>query len=168
MALSNKFNSLLVTTGNKSELAVGYSTIYGDMCGGFSIIKDLYKTEVFNITKWRNKNYTKLCLHKFYDIIPINIIEKEPTAELKFNQKDSDSLPSYDILDKILYYLIEKNLSLSQIEKKGLKKTLILKVWNMITNSEYKRFQSTIGPKVSSMSFDSERRFPLVNKFEID
>ena len=168
MALSNKFNSLLVTTGNKSELAVGYSTIYGDMCGGFSIIKDLYKTEVFNITKWRNKNYTKLCLHKFHDIIPINIIEKEPTAELKFNQKDSDSLPSYDILDKILFYLIEKNLSLKQIEKKGFKKKLIFEIWNMIRKSEYKRFQSVIGPKVSSMSFDSERRFPLVNKFNLN
>ena len=168
MALSNKFGSLLLTTGNKSEFAVGYSTIYGDMCGGFSILKDVYKSEVFMLSKWRNKVYTEICLNKEKGLIPQNIILKEPTAELRFNQKDTDSLPSYDILDEILYLLIEKNLGLSDLEKKGYDKGLVIKIWKMLTNSEFKRFQSIVGPKVSSMSFDSERRFPLVNKFLLE
>ena len=168
MALSNKFGSLLLTTGNKSELAVGYSTIYGDMCGGFSILKDVYKSEVFMLSKWRNNIYTEICLNKEKGLIPQNIISKEPTAELRFNQKDTDSLPSYDILDEILYLLIEKNLGLSDIEKKGFNKGLVIKIWKMLKNSEFKRFQSIIGPKVSPMSFDSERRFPIVNKFLLE
>jgi len=168
MALSNKFGSLLLTTGNKSELAVGYSTIYGDMCGGFSILKDVYKSEVFMLSKWRNKIYTEICLNKEKGLIPQNIILKEPTAELRFNQKDTDSLPSYDILDEILYLLIEKNLGLSDLEKKGYDKGLVIKIWKMLKNSEFKRFQSIVGPKVSSMSFDSERRFPIVNKFLLE
>tara|TARA_B100000989_G_scaffold290944_2_gene264793 strand:- start:92 stop:1750 length:1659 start_codon:yes stop_codon:yes gene_type:complete len=168
MAISNKFNSLLITTGNKSELAVGYSTIYGDMCGGYSIIKDVYKTEVKKLSEYRNLNYTKLCHLKKYNIIPKNIIKKEPTAELRFNQKDSDSLPSYKVLDKILFYLIEKNMSLQEIEDLGFEKIIILDVWNLIKNSEFKRYQSVLGPKISMMSFDSERRFPIINKFKID
>ena len=168
MAISNKFNSMLITTGNKSELAVGYSTIYGDMCGGYSIIKDLYKSDVYRISRWRNKNFTPLCKCKFLNIIPKNIITKEPTAELKFNQKDRDYLPSYDILDNILYCIIDENLSLSEIIKKGFEKKLIIKIWKMILRSEYKRFQSVIGPKVSKMNFDSDRRFPIVNRFKID
>ena len=168
MALSNKFGSLLLTTGNKSEFAVGYSTIYGDMCGGFSILKDVYKSEVFMLSKWRNNIYTELCLNKEKGLIPQNIIFKEPTAELRFNQKDTDSLPSYDILDEILYLLIEKKLGLSDLEKKGFKKELVIKIWGMLKNSEFKRFQSVVGPKVSSMSFDSERRFPMVNKFTLE
>ena len=168
MALSNKFGSLLLTTGNKSEFAVGYSTIYGDMCGGFSILKDVYKSEVFMLSKWRNNIYTEICLNKEKGLIPQNIILKEPTAELRFNQKDTDSLPSYDILDEILYLLIEKNLGLSDLEKKGFNKGLVIKIWKMLKNSEFKRFQSIIGPKVSPMSFDSERRFPIVNKFLLE
>lgn len=165
MALSNKFNSLLVSTGNKSELAVGYSTIYGDMSGAFSIIKDLYKTEVFGLSSWRNKNYTDLCLTKKKNLIPLSIIEKEPTAELRDDQKDSDSLPPYETLDKILYFLIDKNLGLKQIESMGFNKKLILHVWNLILKSEYKRFQSPPGTKLSSMSFGEDRRFPIMNKF---
>ena len=168
MAMSNKLGSILITTGNKSELAVGYSTIYGDMCGGYSIIKDLYKSDVYRLSKWRNKNLTSLCKCKLLNIIPKNIITKEPTAELKFNQKDSDFLPSYDILDNILYCIIDENLSLSEIIKKGFEKKLIIKIWKMIMRSEYKRFQSVIGPKVSKMNFDSDRRFPIVNRFKID
>ena len=168
MAMSNKLGSILITTGNKSELAVGYSTIYGDMCGGYSIIKDLYKSDVYRLSKWRNKNLTSLCKSKLLNIIPKNIITKEPTAELKFNQKDTDFLPSYDILDNILYCIIDENLSLSEIIKKGFEKKLIIKIWKMIMRSEYKRFQSVIGPKVSKMNFDSDRRFPIVNRFKID
>ena len=167
MSLSSKFNCLLLTTGNKSELSVGYSTIYGDMCGGFSILKDIYKTEVFKLCQWRNKNLSDISLLKKLELIPQNIIVKEPTAELRENQKDSDSLLSYDILDKILYLLIDENMSLKKIEKKGFNKTDIKNLWKMITSSEYKRFQSSLGPKVSGMNFDNDRRFPIVNKFQI-
>ncbi len=168
MAMSNNFSSILITTGNKSELAVGYSTIYGDMCGGYSILKDIYKSDVYKLSMWRNKHFTSLCKSKFLNIIPNNIITKEPTAELKFDQKDSDFLPPYDILDNILYSIIDENLSLNEIIKKGFEKNLITRIWNMIMSSEYKRFQSVIGPKVSKMNFDSDRRFPIVNRFRID
>tara|TARA_Y100001954_G_C15560806_1_gene478546 strand:- start:45 stop:737 length:693 start_codon:yes stop_codon:yes gene_type:complete len=165
MALSNKFNSLLLTTGNKSELLVGYSTLYGDMCGGFSLLKDLYKTEVNELSEWRNRNISKRFKINKKDIIPLNILLKEPTAELKFNQKDSDTLPSYDILDKILYLLIDKNKDLKTIVKKGFKEKIVRKIWEMVKNSEFKRFQSALGPKVSEMSLDRDRRFPITNKF---
>ena len=167
MAISNKFNSLLITTGNKSELAVGYSTLYGDMCGGFSLIKDLYKTQVIELVKWRNNNIPKFCKIKKKKIIPENIILKDPSAELKDNQRDEDSLPKYSILDKILELLIDKNYDLQSIKKYGFNEKLIKKVWKMIKNSEFKRYQSSIGPKVSDMSFDKDRRFPITNKFLI-
>ncbi|PPR37473.1 MAG: Glutamine-dependent NAD(+) synthetase [Alphaproteobacteria bacterium MarineAlpha8_Bin1] len=165
MALSNKFNSLLLTTGNKSELLVGYSTLYGDMCGGFSLLKDLYKTEINELCKWRNKNTSNRFKINKKDIIPSNILLKEPTAELKFNQKDSDTLPSYDILDKILYLLIDKNKDLKTIMNKGFKEKIVRKIWKMVKNSEFKRYQSALGPKVSEMSLDRDRRFPITNKF---
>ena len=168
MAMSNKFNSILISTGNKSELAVGYSTIYGDMCGGFSILKDLYKTEVNELCDWRNNYYSEICLNPEIKIIPENILKKEPTAELKENQRDSDSLPPYKTLDKILYFLIEKNLSLEQIESKGFKRNLIKNIWDLIKKSEYKRYQSPPGTKLSSMSFDLDRRFPIINKFNLN
>ncbi len=167
MAISNKFNSLLITTGNKSELAVGYSTLYGDMCGGFSLIKDLYKSQVIKLTEWRNKNIAEEYRVKKINTIPNNIIIKEPTAELKPNQKDSDTLPNYDILDKILELIIDKRSDLSSVIKSGFNKRIIKKVWKMVKKSEYKRYQSAIGPKISEMSFDKDRRFPLTNKFVI-
>ena len=167
MSLSNKFKHLLITTGNKSELAVGYSTLYGDMCGGFSILKDLYKTEVFELAKWRNQSTNKYFLLKKKKLIPNNIILKEPTAELKENQKDSDSLPPYDILDKILYFLIDEGVSKDVIIKKGFEERLVNEIWNMLKNSEFKRYQSAIGPKVSRMNFDNDRRFPIVNDYKI-
>ena len=167
MSLSNKFNHLLITTGNKSELAVGYSTLYGDMCGGFSILKDVYKTEVFELAKWRNESTNKYFKFKKKKLIPINIILKEPTAELRENQKDSDSLPPYGILDKILYYLIDEGAPKDVIIKKGYEERLVNEIWNMIKKSEFKRYQSAIGPKVSRMSFDNDRRFPIVNDYKI-
>ena len=167
MALSNKFNQLLIATGNKSELAVGYSTLYGDMCGGFSLLKDVYKTEVFELANWRNINKSSFFLLKKKKLIPKNIIVKEPTAELKENQKDSDSLPPYDILDKILNYLIDQELSVKDILDKGFKKELINKVWVMLKKSEFKRYQSSIGPKISKMNFDNDRRFPIVNDYKL-
>ena len=167
MSISNKFNSLLITTGNKSELAIGYSTLYGDMCGGFSLIKDLYKTQVSELSKWRNTNVPDFCGLKKKGLIPESIILKEPSAELKLNQKDEDSLPKYSVLDKILELIIDKNYDLQSIKKYGFNEKLIKKIWNMLKNAEFKRYQSAIGPKISSMSFDKDRRFPITNKFKI-
>ena len=167
MSISNKFNSLLITTGNKSELAIGYSTLYGDMCGGFSLIKDLYKTQVFELSKWRNKIIPDFCNFKKKGLIPESIILKEPSAELKMNQKDEDSLPKYSVLDKILELIVDKNYDLQSIKKYGFNQRLIRRIWNMLKNAEFKRYQSAIGPKISSMSFDKDRRFPITNKFKI-
>ena len=116
MALSNKFNSLLIATGNKSEVSVGYSTLYGDMCGGFSLIKDIYKTQVIELVKWRNEYLPENTALKKLDLIPQNIITKEPTAELKLNQKDTDSLTRLEILDKILEFLIDKNYDIKKLK----------------------------------------------------
>lgn len=157
MTLSNDSSSLLLSTGNKSELACGYATLYGDMCGAFNPIKDLYKTQIYQLAKWRNS---------ISKVIPDNIIIKEPTAELRYNQKDSDSLPDYDILDKILYALIEDQKSVSQIIEQGFDKNLVNKVAKLFYNSEYKRRQSCIGPKISDMSFDKDRRYVIINKFK--
>ena len=165
MAISNKFDSLLLTTGNKSELLVGYSTLYGDMCGGFSLLKDLYKTQVIELSKWRNQNYLESFRVKKKNIIPNIIITKEPSAELKFNQKDSDTLPPYKILDKILDLLIDKNQDLKSIIKKGFNEEIVRRIWKMVKVSEFKRYQSALGPKVSEMSLDRDRRFPITNKF---
>ena len=167
MALSNKLNSLLITTGNKSELAVGYSTLYGDMCGGYSLLKDVYKTDVFELCRWRNKNTLSYFKVKRNNIIPEEILTKEPSAELKYNQKDSDLLPPYEILDKILSYLIDENRDVKFIIKKGFIKDDVMKIWKMIKNSEFKRYQSAIGPKVSKMTLSQDRRFPITNKFDL-
>ena len=167
MALSNKKKSLLVTTGNISELAVGYSTLYGDMCGGFSLLKDVYKTKVFELCEWRNKNILEEFNVKKLNVIPNEIITKEPTAELKFNQIDKDSLPAYNVLDGILELLIDEKRELEFIAKKGYSINLVRRVWKMIINSEFKRFQSAIGPKISGESLSGDRRFPITNKFEL-
>jgi NAD+ synthase len=166
MALSNKFGYLLLSTGNKSELAVGYATIYGDMCGAFNPLKDIYKTEVFALAKWRNKNIPAITIYQKLDIIPQNIITKAPTAELRENQKDSDSLPEYKILDKILYQLIEEEKSSDEIVKSGFEKVLVDNISKLLRNSEYKRKQAVIGTKISEKSFDKDRRYSLVNQFK--
>ncbi|MCE3254570.1 MAG: synthetase [Rickettsiaceae bacterium] len=166
MALSNKFGHLLLSTGNKSELAVGYATIYGDMCGAFNPLKDVYKTQVFELAKWRNNNIPTISLYKKTNLIPQNIITKEPTAELRENQKDSDSLPEYELLDKILHQLIEERKSVLEITKSGFDEALVKKVAKLLFRSEYKRKQSVLGVKVSEMSFDSDRRYPITNQFK--
>jgi NAD+ synthase len=152
MALSNTSGALLLSTGNKSELACGYATIYGDMCGAFNPIKDLYKTEVFELARLKS------------DVIPQNILTKEPSAELRENQKDSDSLPAYEILDKILFALIEEEKSVAEISK-NFETELVKKIAQLFYANEYKRKQSVIGPKISEMAFDLERRYPITNKF---
>ncbi len=166
MAMSNKFNELLITTGNKSEMATGYATIYGDMNGAFNPIKDLYKTQIFELAKWRNKNVPDLSIYNEKDLIPTSIIEKEPSAELAFDQKDSDSLPDYDTLDKILHKMIEEEKSVAIIIKEtGFDEDLVKKIAKLFYQNEYKRQQAVIGPKLSKMSFDRDRRYLITNKY---
>ena len=156
MALSNNSGALLLSTGNKSELACGYATLYGDMCGAFNPIKDFYKTRIYELCTWRN-------LEK--NTIPQNILTKAPTAELRENQKDSDSLPEYEILDQILFSLIEEQKSVAEIIAAGFEEVLVKKVTKLFYNSEYKRKQSCLGPRISEMAFGNDRRYPLTNKF---
>ena len=165
MAYSNKFGYMVITNGNKSEVSVGYSTLYGDMCGGFSVIKDLYKVDVYKLAEWRNDNYPSISLHKKKNIVPVNIITKAPTAELKPNQKDEDSLPPYEILDKILYELVEKESSVTDIVNLGFNEDTVIKVQGLLYNSEYKRRQSAPGVKVSERNFGLDRRYPITNRF---
>ena len=165
MAISNKIGKMLITTGNKSEVSVGYSTLYGDMNGGFNPIKDIYKTELYTLANWRNLNVPKNVLLTKKNIIPETIISKEPTAELRDNQKDSDSLPSYDQLDQILEGLVEYELSTNELEKKGFSRDEIKKVENLLYVSEYKRRQSAPGVKISLRNFGRDRRYPITNKY---
>jgi len=165
MAISNKKGKMLITTGNKSEVSVGYSTLYGDMNGGFNPIKDIYKTELYALANWRNNNLPNNILLDKKDVIPSSIISKEPTAELRDNQKDSDSLPPYDELDQILEGLVEYELSTSELEKKGYSREEIKKVENLLYVSEYKRRQSAPGVKISLRNFGRDRRYPITNKF---
>ena len=165
MAISNKKGKMLITTGNKSEVSVGYSTLYGDMNGGFNPIKDIYKTELYALANWRNINLPNNILLDKKDVIPASIISKEPTAELRDNQKDSDSLPPYNELDQILEGLVEYELSTSELEKKGFSREEIKKVENLLYVSEYKRRQSAPGVKISLRNFGRDRRYPITNKF---
>jgi NAD+ synthase len=167
MALSNNSGALLLSTGNKSELAVGYATIYGDMCGAFNPVKDLYKTQLYELAHWRNEHRPKISLHQKTEIIPHNILTKAPSAELRENQKDSDSLPEYEILDKILFALVDEQKSVAEIiqNHEELDAELVKKIAKLLYSSEYKRRQSVIGPKLSDMSFDKDRRYPITNKF---
>ena len=165
MAVSNKFGEMLLTTGNKSEVSVGYSTIYGDMAGGFNPIKDLYKTKVFEISKWRNKNHRPWMKGPPGSIIPDSIITKAPTAELRPNQKDSDSLPDYPDLDAILTILVDEDGSTSDCLKAGYNKSDVSKVEKLLYGSEYKRFQSAPGTRLSQRAFWLDRRYPIVNKW---
>ena len=158
MAVSNKFGEMLLTTGNKSEVSVGYSTIYGDMAGGFNPIKDLYKTKVFEISKWRNKNHRPWMKGPPGSIIPDSIITKAPTAELRPNQKDSDSLPDYPVLDAILTILVDEDGSTNDCLKAGYNKSDVSKVEKLLYGSEYKRFQSAPGTRLSQRAFWLDRR----------
>ncbi|MDB2415412.1 NAD+ synthase [Rickettsiales bacterium] len=157
MALSNKFGDMVLTTGNKSEMAVGYATLYGDMCGGYNVLKDLYKVDVFKLAKWRNESEGV--------IIPKNIITKPPTAELRPNQKDADSLPPYEVLDDILYRLIELKHSSEQIAEHGHPIEIVKHISNLVRKTEYKRFQAPPGVKITQLAFGKDRRYPITNKF---
>ena len=156
MALSNKFGNLVLATGNKSELAVGYCTLYGDMVGGYAVLKDVYKTIVFELAKYRNSISET-------PVIPERVITRPPSAELRPDQVDQDSLPSYDILDAILYSYIEEDMSQDDIIDKGFDAEVVKKVIRLVDMNEYKRRQGAIGPRISSRSYGRERRYPIVN-----
>ena len=165
MALSNRYGYMVLATGNKSEYAVGYSTLYGDMCGGYAPIKDVWKTDVFKLCNWRNENYSDLFKGPKGKVIPKNIINKAPTAELRDNQKDTDSLPEYNILDEILKSLVEDEISVEKIVSKGFDRKVVEKTAQLLARSEYKRFQAAPGPKVTNKAFGRDRRFPLTSGF---
>ncbi len=165
MALSNRYGYMVLATGNKSEYAVGYSTLYGDMCGGYAPIKDVWKTDVFKLCNWRNNNYSNLFKGPKSIVIPENIIKKAPTAELRDNQKDTDSLPEYNILDEILKSLVEDEISVEKIVAKGFDRQVVERTAQLLARSEYKRFQAAPGPKVTNKAFGRDRRFPLTSGF---
>jgi len=165
MAVSNKFGPMLVTTGNKSEVSVGYATLYGDMNGGFNPIKDLYKMQVFALSRWRNANRPKGALGPAGPVMPANVIEKPPTAELRPNQKDQDTLPPYEVLDAILMRLVEHEQSVPEIIAAGFAADTVRKVERMLYLAEYKRRQAAPGVKISERNFGRDRRYPITNRF---
>ena len=165
MAISNKFGLMVVTTGNKSEMSVGYATLYGDMNGGFNPVKDLYKTEVFRLSELRNAWKPEAGLGPEGEVIPRNVIVKPPTAELRENQKDQDSLPPYDMLDQILERLVEREEPIATIVAAGFERDTVLKVGRLLDLAEYKRRQAAPGVKVTLKNFGRDRRYPIVNRF---
>jgi NAD+ synthase len=165
MALSNQFGDLLVTTGNKSEMSVGYATLYGDMCGGYSVLKDIYKTEVYDLAIWRNANVPDGALGPAGFVIPQSSITKAPTAELRPNQTDQDSLPPYNVLDAILRGLVEEEASVERIVARGFARETVTTVQRMLYAAEYKRRQAPPGVKITRRSFGRDRRYPVTNAF---
>ncbi len=165
MAISNKFGAMVLTTGNKSEMSVGYATLYGDMNGGYNPIKDLYKTEVWAISRWRNENAPAGSLRPALDVIPERIITKIPTAELRPNQTDQDSLPPYEVLDDVLECLVEKEMALADIVARGHDEALVKRIERLLYVAEYKRRQAAPGVKVTEKNFGRDRRYPITNGF---
>ena len=165
MALSNKFGHMVLSTGNKSEMSVGYATLYGDMCGGYNVLKDVYKTTVFALSEWRNRNRPEGALGPPGRVVPQNIIDKPPSAELRPDQTDQDSLPPYDALDDILECLIEDELSVAEIAARGHEVETVERVWRMLDIAEYKRRQAPPGVKLTRRAFGRDRRYPIVNGY---
>ncbi|MGH7067919.1 MAG: NAD+ synthase [Acetobacteraceae bacterium] len=165
MALSNKFGDMLLTTGNKSEMSVGYATLYGDMCGGYSVLKDVYKTTVFALARWRNERIPLHALSLAREPIPERVIRKPPSAELKPNQTDQDTLPPYEVLDAILEGLIEGEQSVDALVARGFERATVLRVWRMLDRAEYKRRQAPPGVKITARAFGRDRRYPISNGF---
>ncbi|WP_212525324.1 NAD+ synthase [Actibacterium sp. MT2.3-13A] len=168
MAISNKFGEMLLTTGNKSEVAVGYATIYGDMAGGYNPIKDLYKTRVFETCRWRNGNHRDWMKGPAGEVIPPRVIDKPPSAELRADQKDEDSLPPYEDLDRILEMLVDEEDSVAGVVAEGFDRETVKKVERLLYTSEYKRFQSAPGARLTSRAFWLDRRYPIVNRWRDD
>ena len=165
MAVSNKLGAMVVTTGNKSEVSVGYATLYGDMNGGYNPIKDIYKMDVFALSDWRNKNTLSHGLGPKGEVIPQRIIDKPPSAELRSDQKDEDSLPPYEILDRILSALVEEEASFDEIVARGYDADTVKRIEHLLYVSEYKRRQSAPGPKIGFRNFGRDRRYPITNGF---
>jgi NAD+ synthase len=165
MALSNKFGEMLLTTGNKSEVAVGYCTIYGDMNGGFNPIKDLYKMRVFETCRWRNANHRDWMMGPGGVVIPARVIDKPPSAELRPDQRDEDSLPPYAILDRILDGLVDRDMSVADLVAEGFDRAVVKKVEQLVYLSEYKRFQAAPGTRLTRRAFWLDRRYPIVNRW---
>ena len=156
MAYSNKFGNILLNTTNKSEMAVGYGTLYGDLCGGLSVLADVYKTDVFKLARYINKDE---------EVIPENSITKPPSAELRPNQKDSDSLPDYDLLDQVLFQYIEKRMGPKSLIEMGFDEKLVKRILRLVNINEFKRFQTAPVLRVSPKAFGMGRRMPIVAKY---
>jgi NAD+ synthase len=165
MALSNKFGPMLLTTGNKSEMSVGYATIYGDMAGGYSVLKDIYKTTVFKLCEWRNTHHPRLSIGPKGPVMPQRVIDKPPTAELRDNQKDQDSLPPYDLLDRILLGLVEHERSAAELVADGIDAATVARIERLLNIAEYKRRQAPPGVKIGPRNFGRDRRYPITNAF---
>lgn len=165
MALSNKFGKMVLTTGNKSEMSVGYATLYGDMCGGYSVLKDVYKTTVFELCLWRNRMVPKGALGPDGEVIPHNIIVKPPTAELRDDQKDEDSLPPYEDLDDMLMCLVDYEMSVEEVVKRGHSVEEVARIEQLLYIAEYKRRQSPPGVKITRRNYGRDRRYPITNGF---
>jgi NAD+ synthase len=165
MALSNKLGAMVLTTGNKSEMSVGYATLYGDMCGGYSVLKDVYKTTVFALSRWRNEHKPEGALGPAGAVMPERVITKPPTAELRPNQTDQDSLPPYEVLDAILERLIEREMGISEIVAQGFAPATVKQVFRLLDRAEYKRRQAPPGVKITSRAYGKDRRYPIVNGY---
>jgi NAD+ synthase (glutamine-hydrolysing) len=156
MALSNKFGPMVVSTGNKSEIAAGYATLYGDMVGGYAVLKDVFKTLVYKLAAWRNRTS---------EVIPASTIEKPPSAELRPDQKDADTLPPYDLLDQILARYVEEDESIEEIIAAGFDSQTVRRVVRMVDGNEYKRRQAAPGVKITTKAFGRDRRLPITNRY---
>jgi NAD+ synthase len=165
MAISNKLGSMLLTTGNKSEMSVGYATLYGDMCGGYSVLKDVYKTTIFALSRWRNQHRPQGALGPAGTVIPERVITRPPSAELRADQTDQDSLPPYDVLDAILHGLVETDLSARDLVEQGFDAEVVRRVSNLLDIAEYKRRQAPPGVKITRKAFGRDRRYPITNAF---
>lgn len=166
MALSNKLGAMVLSTGNKSEMSVGYATLYGDMCGGYSVLKDVYKMTVFALSKWRNKLRPNGALGPEGLVMPERIISKPPSAELKPDQKDEDTLPPYEELDAILHGLIEDEANVQEIASRGFDIKVVMRIWQMLDRAEYKRRQAPPGVKIGHRAFGRDRRYPITNSYK--
>ena len=159
MALSNKFGWLVIATGNKSEMSVGYATLYGDMAGGFAVLRDVYKTQVYRLVRWRNEEAGR-------ELVPGSVLERPPSAELRYEQRDDEALPPYDVLDQILEGYIEEDLDAAELVAQGLPREEVERVIRMVDRAEYKRRQAPPGVKISTKAFGRDRRLPITNRFE--
>jgi NAD+ synthase len=165
MALSNKLGHMVLTTGNKSEMAVGYATLYGDMCGGYNALKDLYKMEVYALSAWRNANTSAIGLGPAGEVIPQRIIDKAPSAELRENQTDQDSLPPYPALDDMLHAFVEEEEEIEDVVARGHDLATVQRIQNLLYVAEYKRRQAPPGVKIGTRNFGRDRRYPITNRY---